>query len=83
MVDILDEKIIKDFSITHRYRTKRNVEWFQTTVPENINHYLKHRGIDADSVISITVDGGIYRVFYKKTRLKEVSSEQPKIETRR
>lgn len=61
----------------------KDVEWFQTTIPENINHYLQHRDVDADSVINITVDGGIYRVFYKKTRLKEVSSEPPKIETRR
>ena len=68
-IDILDAKIIEDSCNTCTYKMKKNVDWFQTTIPENINHYLKHRGLDADSVIGISVDGGIYYVFYKKSIL--------------
>lgn len=48
-------------------KASKEVDWFRTTIPENINHYLEHRGLDADDVLGISVDGGVYYVFYKKT----------------
>ncbi|MHA2344925.1 MAG: hypothetical protein ACXADW_24005, partial [Candidatus Hodarchaeales archaeon] len=38
------------------------IDFFRTSVPENINHYLEHRDLKTDDVIGITVDGGYFYV---------------------
>lgn len=50
---------------------RKIVDWFRTTIPENINNYLEHRGLDADNVINISKEGGYFYVFYKIFEVKE------------
>jgi hypothetical protein len=57
------------------------IDFFRTSVPENINHYLEHRDLKTDDVIGITVDGGYFYVFYKKTEYKEVRKSSPTLES--
>lgn len=50
---------------------RKIVDWFRTSILENINNYLEHRNLDADDVINISIEGGYFYVFYRTFEVKE------------
>jgi hypothetical protein len=50
---------------------RKNVDYWRTTIPENINNYLKHRDLGADDIITIFKDEGFFYVFFKTYEAEE------------
>lgn len=67
--------VVDDLNVGRIMKFWKDVDYFRTTFPENINSYLKHRGLDGDNVVGITKDGGYYYVFYKELNLEEAEEE--------